>query len=76
MKQDKNMNKTERELFEEEMAKWPEELEREAEEIRKQSKKLHEGPTPHFNSIEEFRKYYNSMPWEEYKKKLMKLEDD
>ena len=63
------MNKTERELFEEEMAKWPEELEREAEEIRKQSKKLHEGPTPQFNSIEEFRKYYNSMPWEEYKKK-------
>lgn len=34
MEENKSMNKTERELFEEEMAKWSEELEREFEEIR------------------------------------------
>lgn len=71
MKKNKSMNKTERELFEEEMAKWPEELEREFEEIRRQNKKLNEGHTPQFNSIEEFRKYYNSMPLDEFIKKLL-----
>ncbi|MDE6050298.1 MAG: hypothetical protein K2G08_01315 [Paramuribaculum sp.] len=66
------MNKTERELFEEEMAKWPEELERRAEERRKKSSKLHEGPTPHFNSIEEADKYYNAIPLEDFIKEWIK----
>ena len=65
------MNKTERELFEKEMAKWPEELEQRAEERRRKSKKLYEGPTPQFNSVEEVMKYYNAVPWEEYINSLL-----
>ena len=67
MKQNKETNKTERELFEEEIAKWPEELERRAEERRKHNQKHRKGPTPQFNSIQEFLEYYpGSMPWDDF----------
>ncbi|HBC84682.1 MAG TPA: hypothetical protein DCZ30_04525 [Clostridiales bacterium] len=69
------MNKSERELFEEEMAKWIEETERRADERRKKSKKLHEGLTPQFNSIEEADKYYNAIPWDEVYQRLLNNAD-
>lgn len=71
MEQDKSNNKTEQELFEEEMAKWPEELERLAEERRRKSKKLHEGSTPKFNSIEEADTYYDATSWDDFIRELL-----
>ena len=58
-------NKTEKELFDEAMEKWPEELERLAEEIYKTDSILTEG----VDSIEEYREYLKTcIPWEEYRK--------
>ena len=71
MKDDKTL-KSEKELLDEEMKKWPEELEKEAAKINKESNLLQETASCDFKSIEDIRKHYNSMPWNEYVKKWMK----
>lgn len=65
-------NKTEKELLDEAMEKWPEELEREIEAIQHRYSLITEGSVPNFKSIEEIRAFYGSIPWEEYKKKWIR----
>lgn len=67
-----NNNKSEKELFEEEINNWPKELEQGAEKLMKEYNILKEEKLPRFNSIDEADKYYQAIPWDEYKKKWLK----
>ena len=63
------MEKTDKDLFDEEIKAWPEELEKIAEEVNKKYGLI----TENINSIDDFLKYAETcIPWEEYKKDWMK----
>ena len=69
----KNSNdKSEKELFDEEIKNWPLELEQEFQELIKKDNLIKEEKFPKFNSVEEADRYYQAVSWDEYKKEWLK----
>ncbi len=66
-----NNEKSEKELFDEEIKNWPLELEQEFQELIKEYNIIKEEKNPKYNSIEEADRYYQAVSWDEYKKKWL-----
>lgn len=64
--------KSEKDLFDEEIENWPIELEKEVEEINRKFNLLYENKSRNFQSLEDIRKYYNSVPWDDFVKEWIK----
>ena len=67
-----NNEKSEKELFDEEIKNWPLELEQEFQKLIKEYNLIKEEKIPKFNSVEEADKYYQAVSWDDYKKKWLK----
>lgn len=66
-------NKTEKELLDEAMAKWPEELEREIEEIHRKYDSIEKSRIVDLKSEEDILSYCSDcIPWEDFVKEWIK----